>query len=59
MDSDLSHMDPGGGAFLEVYFMAADDPVFMQCEELLNRMCRRGRAVSFWPRLLRDRPGGW
>jgi hypothetical protein len=37
MDSDLSHMDPGGGAFVEVYFLIPpDDPAFMRCKELLE-----------------------
>jgi len=46
LDSNLSHINPGGGAFLEVYFMAADDPVFMHCEKLLNADVPPGKRLS-------------
>jgi hypothetical protein len=46
LDSNLSHINPGGGAFLEVYFMAPDDPVFIQCERLLNADVPVGKRLS-------------
>src|ERR1022692_4219651 len=57
LDSHLSFVDPGGGAFLEVYFMSPGDPVFIkstscrrvtQCScgarNVLMRTCRWGRG---------------
>jgi hypothetical protein len=46
LDSHLSSINPGGGAFLEVYFMLPDDPMFMQCEKLLNADVPAGKRLS-------------
>jgi hypothetical protein len=46
LDSHLNFINPGGGAFLEVYFMSPGDPVFMQCEKLLNKNVPAGKMLS-------------
>jgi hypothetical protein len=46
LDSHLSFVDPGGGAFLEVYFMSPGDPVFMRCEKRLNADVPVGKRLS-------------
>jgi hypothetical protein len=42
LDSGLSGVNPGGGAFVEVYFTTPADPVFLQCTDLL----KAGKGVS-------------